>query len=191
MISISAEEQSSRRERLSGRRHNTVSNTCDQGAGRAQRSAANSNQIFGGCYGAAFAESSGRWRRLYRRASDGVVLRRKSGPLGHDVYEVAIVFGADQAETPVHLSADDDTVIARWRRYARDLGLKLIIEAQDGTPDLLLRADRRSAPGRAAFPPPGRGHAEAPPALPHASPNWQKLPAQPIILREREIIATD
>ena len=165
------------------------SNTCDQAAGCAQRSAANSNQIFGSSYGAAFADGS---RNLdgYSGRATGVVLRRKSGPLGHDIYEVAIVFGADQAETPVHLSADDDTVIARWRRYARDLGLKLIIEAQDGT-----QAACYEQIGAVRL---GEVHSRRRIAamLKHrprflTRRRTGKLPARPVIRSEREISAPD
>ncbi len=165
------------------------SNTCDQVAGRAQRSAANSNQILASSCSVALADGS---RNLggYAGRATGVVLRRKSGTLGHDIFEVAIVFGADQAETPVHLATDDDTVIARWRRYARDLGLKLIIEAQDGTQTACYEqmggvrlGDVHSRRRIAAM-------------LKHrprflTRRRTGKLPAQPVIRREREIIAPD
>lgn len=165
------------------------SNTCDQAAGRAQRSAANSNQIFGRSHGTALADGSRNLAGFAGRAT-GVVLRRKLGPLGHDIYEVAIVFGADKAETPVHLSTDDDTVIARWRRYARDLGLKLIIEAQDGTQTAFyeqigaVRLGDVHARRRVA-------------AMLKHRPRFLtrrrtgKLPTQPVMLHRHEIIAPD
>ena len=90
----------------------------------------------------------------------------------------------------MHISADDDTVIARWRRYARDLGLKLIIEAQDGT-----QAACYEQIGAVRL---GEVHSRRRIAamLKHR-PRFLmrrrtgKLPARPVIRSEREISAPD
>ncbi|MHB2167011.1 DUF6101 family protein [Alsobacter sp. R-9] len=87
----------------------------------------------------AFSGLSGAWagydplaaRRSVARGALGVVLSRRAGT-GQDYFEVAIAFPGEQTATPIHVAADDSDVIARWRRYAEDLGLPLLIEDRDG-----------------------------------------------------------
>lgn len=118
----------------------------------------------------------------------GVVLRRRLGEDGRELFEVAVAFGADRADTPVHLAADDESVIARWRRFAKDLGLKLVIESADGTQTVCyeqlgplrlgeVRIRRRL----------GATMRRRPRFLTRRKPGC--APAQPAVHREREIIA--
>jgi hypothetical protein len=60
------------------------------------------------------------------------MLSRKPGPDGADCFEVSIVFDEGRTPTPILFAADDTDVVARWRRYAADLGLPLIIEDAEG-----------------------------------------------------------
>lgn len=66
------------------------------------------------------------------RGARGVMLSRRPGPDGCDCFEVSIVFDEGRTPTPILFSADDSDVVARWRRYAADLGLPLVIEDAEG-----------------------------------------------------------
>lgn len=67
------------------------------------------------------------------RGALGVMLSRKPGLDGADCYEVSIVFAEGRASTPILFAVDDSDVVARWRRYAADLGLPMMIEDSAGT----------------------------------------------------------
>ncbi|MCP8939215.1 DUF6101 family protein [Alsobacter sp. SYSU M60028] len=118
----------------------------------------------------------------------GVVLRRRAEPDGRELYEVAIAFGGGRAETPVHLAADDETVIARWQGFARELGLKLIVEAEDGAQTVFyeqigaVRLGERHSRRR-----PGALLRRRPRFLTRRRPG--RMPESPAVHREREIIA--
>ncbi len=67
------------------------------------------------------------------RGALGVMLSRKEGLDGADCYEVSIVFAEGRTPTPILFAVDDSDVVARWRRYAADLGLPMMIEDAAGT----------------------------------------------------------
>ena len=67
------------------------------------------------------------------RGALGVMLSRKAGLDGTDCFEVAIVFAEGRTPTPILFAVDDSDVVARWRRYAADLGLPMMIEDAGGT----------------------------------------------------------
>lgn len=67
------------------------------------------------------------------RGALGVMLSRKAGLDGTDCFEVTIVFAEGRTPTPILFAVDDSDVVARWRRYAADLGLPMMIEDSAGT----------------------------------------------------------
>ncbi len=67
------------------------------------------------------------------RGALGVMLSRRPSLDGSDCFEVSIVFAEGRTPTPILFSVDDSDVVARWRRYAADLGLPLMIEDAEGT----------------------------------------------------------
>lgn len=71
-------------------------------------------------------------RQTVAEGACGLVLSRRTGEDGADYFEVSIRFGDDRTPTPIHIAADDHDVIARWRSHARDLGLPLMLEREDG-----------------------------------------------------------
>lgn len=71
-------------------------------------------------------------RATVARGAQGVMLSRKPGPDGADCFEVSIVFDEGRTPTPILFAADDTDVVARWRRYAADLGLPLVIQDAEG-----------------------------------------------------------
>lgn len=71
-------------------------------------------------------------RQTVAEGACGLVLSRRTGEDGLDYFEVSIRFGDDRTPTPIHIAADDHDVIARWRSHARDLGLPLMLEREDG-----------------------------------------------------------
>ncbi len=70
--------------------------------------------------------------RTVASGARGVLLSRIEGEDGDARFAVTIVFEAGREATPLLIAADDVDIIARWRRYAEDLGLPLLIEDQSG-----------------------------------------------------------